>query len=120
MNNYFITKRDLDEDREHVLNAVSKCICDLRNEILLILDSLGYKIHPAKEIKKGDKMSGKKIKALMERLWLVADKLDNEELVSIAKELEEYVEKTSGNLKKFNEELKGLLERVRVLEEKRE
>lgn len=78
MNEYFITKRELDEDRKHMWNAIAKCITDLRNEFLLILDAMGYESHPAKEIKKGEKMS--KIKTLIGELWVIADKLDNKEL----------------------------------------
>lgn len=120
MNDYFITKEDLDVDREHMWNAIAKCLSDLRNEFLLILDAMGYESRPAKEIKKGDKMSERKIKELIGQLWILGEKLNNEEILDIAKGLEEYVEKASSNLKEFNEELKDLLGRVKALEEKRE
>lgn len=118
MNEFFITKRELDEDRKHVLNAVAKSLSDIRNEFLLILDSVGYKAYPAKN-KKGDKLMEKKIKTLIEKLWILADKLEDKELVEITKGLEEYISKRSTDIKKFHEELKGLMEKVKVLEEAR-
>lgn len=118
MNNYFITKEDLDDMRDHMFTVIAKSLNDIRNEFLLILDSVGYKVYLAKN-KKGNKMSEKKIKTLIEKLWILADKLENKELISIAKGLEEYVAKRSTDIKKFHKELKGLLERVKALEEAR-
>lgn len=99
-------------------NVLSKKLKDLRNEFLLILDAIGYESYPAKN-KKGDKKMSK-VKTLIDQLWILGEKLDNKELLDIAKGLEEYVGKTGSDLKKFRGELKGLLERVKVLEEQKE
>lgn len=112
MNEYFVTKRDLDEDRDHMWSAIARCLTDLRKEYLLILNTLGCKNCPA-ENKKGDKRMSK-VKTLIEKLWLIADKLDNKELLDITKELEKYVEKTES----FTEELEGLKKKINTLKER--
>lgn len=118
MNNYFITKEDLEEMRDRMFTAIARAFWQLEHKVSLLIN-VGFTRRDSAEIRKGEKMSEKKIKALIEKLWILADKLDNKELLDIAKGLEAYVEKTGSNLKKFRGELKGLMERVKTLEEER-
>ena len=118
MNNYFVTKEDLDTMRDQIFTVIARAFWQLEHKVSLLIN-VGFNRRDSAEIRKGDKMKEKKIKALIDQLWLIADKSDNKELISIVKGLEKYVEKTDSNLKKFKDELKGLLERVKVLEEER-
>lgn len=113
---YFVSREELlfelDRMRDHMFNAIAKCLTDLRKEYLLIFDTLGCKTCPAKN-KKGEKIMDK-VKTLIEKLWIIADKSENKELLDIAKGLEAYVQKTED----FTEELEGLKKKIDILEER--
>ena len=123
MNNYFVTKEELKEEldtmRDKMFTVIARAFWQLEHKVSLLVN-IGFPKKDSTEIKGEKQMSEKKIEGLMERLWTVADALDNKELIGIVKELEAYVEKTTSNLKKFNDELKGLMGRIKALEEKRE
>lgn len=119
MNNYFVTKKDLDEMRDKMFAVIARAFWELEHKVSLLVNIGFPKRDPTEKIKE-KQMSEKKIQALIAELWLLGEKLDNKELKDIAGELEKYVEKTDTNLKKFNEELKGLMGRIKALEEKRE
>lgn len=114
---YFISQDDLDramdEERDRLFTVIGRALYELEHRFSLLINVGFTKSDPAKKIKKGDKKMSK-AKTLIEKLWIIADKSDNKELVDITKELESYVTKTEN----FTEELKGLSEKIKGLQEK--
>ena len=119
MNNYFVTKEELDAMRDKMFSVIARAFWQLEHKISLLIN-VGFPKRDSTEIKGEERMKEKKIKALIAQLLVLGERWDNKELKDIAGELEAYVEETGSNLKKFRGELKGLMERVKVLEEKRE
>lgn len=121
---YFISDDDLEralaEERHHLFTAIGKALYELEHRVSLLIDVGIKERYPTGNKHKGVKMSEKKIKDLIGRLWIIGEEEDNKEVLNIAKELESFVEETSNDIKEFNKKLGGLMKKVEVLEEKRE
>lgn len=114
---YFVSKDDLDraldEERDRLFTVIGRALYELEHRFSLLINVGFTKSDPTEIKQKGDKKMSK-AKTLIEKLWIIADKSDNKELVDITKELEKYVEKTES----FTEELEGLTKKIKGLQER--
>lgn len=108
--------------------AIAKCMSDLRKEILLILDSVGYKeTHPEKKTKIGVKrMSKRSFEEILEELVKHIMASEDEEAIVLVDELEESAKKFIAEKERLKGKLDEILKKAEELlpkddsEEKRE
>lgn len=129
MGDYFISRRELDEEREHLFNAMAKCLSDLEKELFLMIEAvLGQKSQTARNKNTGEKRMGEKrsVEEILKELMDYVLKSDDEKLIILADELEESIktfkeekEKIQEKLIYFQKRIEGFLESERKTQEKK-
>ena len=115
--NYFVSKKELNEMRDHMFSAIAKTLWELEQRVSLIIN-VGITKGDPSEVRKGVKKMSE-IKELMEKLKTLSEENNDEELRDIVLRLEGALQKDAERWKNFKGQLDDMVGRVNTLEKER-
>lgn len=97
MNDYFVTRSEMDEMRDHMFTAIAKSFSDLDKKFTLLINIVNAKKNKERSKKMGDET----VEELLEVLKEIASESEDKNLIYIAIELKKGFEKIQENLKRM-------------------